>query len=97
MSTHGRPSLPCESVTHLLTECARTAAAEVWVGQVDTAVVVRSSWALNRARRWSTGDVRFLDPDAVNMLGSTTVLSAQRLGLTSVAPGADLYLVANPS
>jgi GT2 family glycosyltransferase len=81
VTTHGRPALPREAVSLLLAECAREAAAEVRVVHDETAVVIRSSWALNRARRWGMG---------VHTLGSTTVLPAQELGLTSVDPDANL-------
>lgn len=81
VSTRGRPSLPRSSVTQLLDECAGAGVAEVRVSQDETTVIVRSSWALNRARRWGVGS---------QSLGSTRVSTAQRLDLTAVQPDADL-------
>ncbi|WP_176749579.1 hypothetical protein, partial [Mycolicibacterium grossiae] len=59
-------------------------------GPDGAAVVVGASWAAHRARRWSTGAVRFADPADAERLGADVVVPATDVGLVSADPEVDL-------
>jgi GT2 family glycosyltransferase len=86
MSTHGRPVLGEASVNRLVEVCGETGVGEVtvWsdgVGGDGVGVVCRSSWALNRIRRWTTGPEPAAEPARFRGLYGTRRLAADELGL----------------
>lgn len=69
----GRAVLPRPSVTEILSRCAADGAGEVSVRCEGAEVRCRSSWSVNRARRWG------LDPTCIS---STETLDAVEVGLS---------------
>jgi hypothetical protein len=90
ISTSGRPVLPREAVTRLLEQCARPGVGSARVEGDGAAVVVRASWAVNRARRWTGGPVHLTDVADVDRMSETEVLPAEAVGMISVDPDAGL-------
>lgn len=87
----GRVVLPPAGFAALLARCAAPATASVTVsGPPGTTVVVRSSWAVNRARRWGTGEVRLVDGADAEAFGSHVEVAADDVGLTVVPADAGL-------
>ena len=81
VSTRGRPVLDHGAVNRLVGVCGEAGVGEVTVQRGETAVVCRSSWALNRIRRWTTGSVRVADSARIGDLYETRSIGADELGL----------------
>lgn len=77
----GRAVLPSAAVSAILTRCAAPGVGTVEVAATGTRVLCRSSWSVNRLRRWSAGEVRLVDPDDATRLGQTVLLGGDELGL----------------
>ncbi|MCK0177053.1 MULTISPECIES: glycosyltransferase [Mycobacteriaceae] len=87
VTTAGRAVLPRSGVAALLQSAAVGTAQAVTAG---AAVTCRATWALNRARRWTTGAVRFADPADADRLGRTVTLDPEPIGLRCGPPEPDL-------
>jgi hypothetical protein len=81
MSTHGRPVLGEASVNRLVEVCGGAGVGEVTVSRDGVGVVCRSSWALNRIRRWTTGPEPAAEATRLRGLCDTRWLAADELGL----------------
>ncbi|MEU0496098.1 glycosyltransferase [Mycobacterium sp. NPDC006124] len=79
--TRGRAVLPASAVDLMLEACAAPGVGEVLVEHGDVGVACRSSWAVNRARRWTAGPRPSLSPEAAGQLYETRRLDATELGL----------------
>jgi len=90
LSTRGRPVLPQTAVSRLVEASGAPGVGEVVVEDDGLAIVCRSSWALNRARRWSTGPDPAAEPDAVRGLYDTVRFTAAELGLRQGSPDTSL-------
>lgn len=53
VSTTGRPVLPRSGVSRLLSSCAEPGVGDISAGVGGAEIACRSSWALNRSRRWA--------------------------------------------
>lgn len=85
VSTRGRPVLSREAVDRLVTACAEPGIGEVIVELGGVGVVCRSSWALNRTRRWTADE-----PDLLAGLYETVRFTADELGLRAGPPDPSL-------
>lgn len=86
VATRGRPVLSQAAVDRLVEACSRPGVGEVavaleGVALEDVGVVCRSSWALNRTRRWTVGAHRAAEPDLLARLYETVRFTADELGL----------------
>jgi GT2 family glycosyltransferase len=90
ISTHGRPVLCPGSVNRLVEACGEAGVGEVIVEHVDVGVACRSSWALNRTRRWTTGPQPAAEPGLLRGLYETRRLNADELGLRNGPPNTSL-------
>jgi GT2 family glycosyltransferase len=90
ITVDGRAVLPQAGVDDLIRQCSEPGVGAVEAAGRGVAVRCRASWMANRARRWSTGEVRLTDPGAVSALGSVVRLPGDELGLTEIEPDADL-------
>lgn len=87
VTVRGRAVLSRAAVADLLARAAEPGVARVRVDGPDgAAVVVGASWAAHRARRWSTGAVRFADPADAERLGTDVVVPAADVGLVAADP-----------
>ncbi|MCT7661104.1 glycosyltransferase [Mycobacterium deserti] len=86
----GRVSLPRSDVGLILERCAEEGVGTVEAGAGDIGVRCRSSWALNRERRWATGGVRLREQAATDCLSTTLTLPNGALDLVEVDRDADL-------
>lgn len=77
----GRAVLPAASVSEILTRCAAPGVGTVDVQVPGARVQCRSSWAVNRLRRWSSGEVRLADPADAARLSQTLTVDGPALGL----------------
>ncbi|WP_161600649.1 glycosyltransferase family 2 protein [Mycolicibacterium hodleri] len=82
VSTRGRPVLPRSAASRLIAACAERGVGEVHSRVEDAAVTCRSSWSLNRVRRWSTT----VDPELLRGLYESIRLPASELGLSEGPP-----------
>ncbi|CAN5719577.1 hypothetical protein BH09ACT7_BH09ACT7_09550 [soil metagenome] len=89
-STHGRPELPAMAFSDLLNRCAQPDVGEVRTVGTTAGVVVASSWAVNRRRRWTDGSVRLAQDSDPRTLATVVTVDANSVGLTPVEPDADL-------
>ena len=90
ISTHGRPVLDQAAVSRLVDVCGEAGVGEVIVDRCDTGVVCRSSWALNRTRRWTTGPRQAADPALLPGLYETRWIASDELGLQQGPPNPSL-------
>jgi GT2 family glycosyltransferase len=90
LSAGGRPVLPRSAVSRLVESCGEPGVGEVVVEDDGVAVVCRSSWALNRTRRWSVGPDPAAEPGAVRGLYETRRFTAAELGLQQGSPDTSL-------
>ena len=90
VSTRGRPVLSQAAVDRLVEACGAPSVGEAVVEGDGVAVVCRSSWALNRARRWTAGPEPAAQPGAVRGLYETTRFTAAELGLRRGSPDTSL-------
>jgi hypothetical protein len=81
IDTAGRAVLTRAGVARLIAVGAEASVATVGAVAGGAAVTCRATWAVNRARRWSTGAVRFADPADASRLGRTLTLGADEIGL----------------
>lgn len=88
VTVSGRPALPAQAFTELLNRCAQTGMGEVRVAVAGAGLVIRSSWAMNRRRRWT--DSGLLRESDAEHLANVVVLSADSVHLTYLTPGTDL-------
>ncbi|MDF2823061.1 MAG: hyaD [Mycobacterium sp.] len=77
----GRAVLPAAAIDEILTRCAASGVGAVEVSVPGARVLCRSSWSVNRIRRWSTGDVRLADPEDAAQLHRTLTVGGTELGL----------------
>jgi GT2 family glycosyltransferase len=90
ISTSGRPVLTHEAVTRLLERCAQPGVGSLRVSGDGVALLIRASWATNRARRWTSGPVRLTDSADVDRIGENVVLTAESVGMGSAPPDTSL-------
>lgn len=81
----GRPVLSAAAFTDLLHRCGRPGVREVRASTTGAAIVIRASWAANRLRRWTQGEVRLKRLSDADRLGTVADVPAASVGLT-VAP-----------
>ena len=77
VSTTGRPVLPRRAVDRMLGECADPGVGEVTARIGGAEIACRSSWALNRSRRWAAA----VDPDRLRGLYASRHVNADDLEL----------------
>ena len=77
----GRAVLPRAAVAEIVTRCAAPEVGTVDVRVPGARVRCRSSWLVHRLHRWSTGAVRFVDPDDAARLSRTETVRGDELGL----------------
>ena len=90
VTVDGRALLPRSGVDHLLGRSGGNGVGAVDARRGDVRVRCVSSWMANRVRRWTTGEVRFHDPAAVEGLGATVHVSGDDVGLTEAERDTDL-------
>jgi hypothetical protein len=88
VTAEGRPVL--SDLAALVAACAEPGVGAVTAETGGATVTCRSSWAVNRVRRWSTGDVRFADPADASRVSSAITLPADLIGLRCGEPEPDL-------
>lgn len=81
MSTTGRPVLPRAATSRLLSACAEAGVGEVLARAGGAEIACRSSWALNRVRRWTFGPTPAAEPERLRNLFETRWSSAEALKL----------------
>jgi len=84
LQVRGRAVLPQTSVSRLVAACGDPGVGEVDVTDGEVGVACRSSWALNRIRRWSA------ESTALEGLYETHRLDAAELGLRHGSPDTSL-------
>jgi len=84
ITVDGRAALPRSSVTEMIARCSETGVGAVETSCGNARVLCQASWALNRARRWSTGDVRVRDADATDLFSTRVDISGDALELDVV-------------
>ena len=77
VSTTGRPVLPSDAVARLLDACAAPGVGEVTARVGGAEIACRSSWALNRFRRWAP----VVDPERLRGLWASRRADAGELEL----------------
>ena len=82
--------LPRTAVNRLVEACGGPGVGEVGVEGDGVAVVCRSSWALNRARRWTAGTRPAAEPGAVRGLYETKRFTPAEMGLRDGSPDTSL-------
>ena len=82
VSTSGRPVLPRSATSRLVAACAEPGIGEVHSRAEDAEVTCRSSWALNRVRRWRTT----IDPEQLRGLYRVHPAARDRAGLQQGPP-----------
>lgn len=81
VSTTGRPVLPRGATSRLLSACAEAGVGEVSARTGDAEIACRSSWALNRTRRWTSGPSPVAEPERLRELYESRWLPADELEL----------------
>lgn len=84
VTVSGRLGLPAEAFSDLLKTCGRDGVGEVRVARAGVGLVVRSSWAANRARRWTRGPVVLARAADAQHLAETVHLDADAVGLRCI-------------
>jgi GT2 family glycosyltransferase len=90
VSTTGRPMLSAEAFSDLLRRCGRPGVGAVRVVGGDAGLIVESSWAVNRRRRWTSGAEHFAQPSDAARLAVVVDVAADSIGLVDVGPNADV-------
>lgn len=90
LSTRGRAVLPPAAVSRLVEACGEPGVGEGVVDDDGVALVCRSSWALNRTRRWTAGPHPAAEPGAMLGLYETRRFTAAELGLRESSPDTSL-------
>jgi GT2 family glycosyltransferase len=90
VTTVGRPALPAAAFSELMKLCAQPGVGEVDARGSTAGLVVTASWAAHRSRRWTQGPVHLSRSSDAASLATVVTLDAELLGLTPVAPDADL-------
>jgi GT2 family glycosyltransferase len=86
----GLAVLPRAAVVEILARCAAPGIGAVDVSVPGARVRCRSSWSINRRRRWSAGAVRLADPDDAARLSETQTVDGTGLGLRCGEQAPDL-------
>ncbi|MBO0678595.1 glycosyltransferase [Mycolicibacterium sp. S2-37] len=81
VTTAGRVVLTRPGAAALLRACSGAAVGTAQASTAGAAVTCRATWALNRARRWVTGAVRFADPADAGRISRTVSLDPESVEL----------------
>lgn len=90
ITTDGRAELSRSGVAALLKVCSGESVGAVTTSAEGVSVTCQSTWALNRARRWSTGAVQFADPADAALVSRTVTVDPQSVDLRRGAREPDL-------
>jgi hypothetical protein len=90
ITTHGPAELSRAGVGSLLKTCSGESVGAVVASAEGVAVTCRTTWALNRVRRWTSGGVRFADPADADRLSRTVTVDPRSVGLRCGAREPDL-------
>ncbi|WP_193045163.1 glycosyltransferase [Mycolicibacterium baixiangningiae] len=81
VTTDGPVDLPRAGVTSLLSTCSGESVGAVEASAPGVAVTCRATWARNRARRWTTGAVRFADSADAGRFSRTVTVDPESIEL----------------